>query len=100
MALQMMMRASYPAGDSLDKHVSKECLAAAITKSGLPETQVKLLKPWFLATAVTLNELQKLGIDPQLGLDLHFLQSAKGRSIIELESAEAQIKLLDGFTDR
>jgi uncharacterized protein YbaP (TraB family) len=100
MALQMMMRASYPAGDSLDKHISKELLAAAITKSGLPEAQVKLLKPWFLAMAVTLIELQKVGIDPQLGLDLHFLQSAKGKPIVELEGTEAQVNLLDGFTDR
>jgi len=49
---------------------------------------------------MVLTELQKLGIDPQNGLDLHFLSEAKGKPIVELESAEAQIDLLDGFTDK
>ena len=103
MAVKMMARAGYPPEDSMDKHVSKdtfEALVARMAKDGMPAAQVKMLKPWFLASMMVLTELQKLGIDPQNGLDLHFLSEAKGKPIVELESAEAQIDLLDGFTDK
>jgi hypothetical protein len=66
----------------------------------VPEAQTKMFKPWFVAMNMTLVELQKLGIDPQYGVDVHFLAEAKGKRIIELEGAEAQIELLDGFTDK
>ena len=103
MALQMMMRASYPPEDSLGKHVSKEVCDATIarvTKSGLPAAQARQLKPWFLGMTITLAELQRLNIDPAYGLDIHFLQSAKGKQIVELESTDAQLALLDGLSDK
>lgn len=100
MALQMLMSASYPKGDSLDKHISPSTLAALLAKTSLPEAQVKMLKPWFVAMTLTLVELQKLGIDPQYGVDLHFLEKAKGKPVIELESAASQIELFDGFGDK
>lgn len=102
-AMKMMGRAGYPLDDSLDKHISKEtfdAVVARMSKDGMPAAQVKMLKPWFLASMMVLTELQKLGINPQNGLDLHFLASANGKPIIELESAESQIDLLDGFTDK
>ncbi len=103
LAVKMMARAGYPPEDGLEKHVSKEtfdALVARLSKDGMPAAQVKMLKPWFLASMITLTELQKLGINPQNGLDLHFLSAAKGKPIVELEGAEAQIDLLDGFTDK
>jgi uncharacterized protein len=103
LAMQMMTRASYPPGDSLDKHISKEMLEtiqARMATNGIPPAMVQGLKPWFLAMTLTLSELSDLGIDPQLGIDLHFLQEAKGKPIVELEGADAQLALLDGFTDK
>jgi uncharacterized protein len=103
LAMQMMTRASYPPDDSLDKHISKELfetIQARMATNGIPPAMVQGLKPWFLAMTLTLGELSDLGIDPQLGIDLHFLQEAKGKPIVELEGAEAQFTLLDGFTDK
>ena len=44
-------------------------------------------------------EIQKLGLDPKLGIDQHFLDlaGAKKMTIEELESAEFQIGMLAGF---
>jgi uncharacterized protein YbaP (TraB family) len=101
LAVKMLSRASYPPDDGLDKHISKEtfdALVARLSKVGMPAEQVRMFKPWFLASTLMLAELQKLDVQPQYGLDFHFLQAAKGKPIIELEGAEAQIDLLDGFT--
>jgi len=103
LAMQMMTRASYPPDDGLDKHISKDLFDTIETRmatNGIPPAMVKGLKPWFIAMTLTLGELSDLGIDPQLGIDLHFLQKAKGKPIVELEGAEAQFSLLDGFTDK
>jgi len=102
-ALQMMMRASYPPEDNLEKHISKELFDATISrvaKLGLPAAQARQMKPWLLGMTITLAELQKLGIDPAYGLDMHFLQGAKDKHIEELEGAEAQLNLLDGLSDK
>ena len=40
------------------------------------------------------------GLKPENGIDLHFLKQARGRKeILELESADFQIRLLSGFSD-
>jgi hypothetical protein len=98
LAMKMMTKAMYPPDDSLDRHISKATYDAVMAR--VPEAQTKMFKPWFVAMNMTLVELQKLGIDPQYGVDVHFLAEAKGKRIIELEGAEAQIELLDGFTDK
>jgi uncharacterized protein YbaP (TraB family) len=103
MALQLMMRASYPPEDSLEKHISKDVCDATIArvaKFGLPAAQARQMKPWILGMTITLAELQRLGIDPMYGLDMHFLQTAKDKPITELEGAEEQINLLDGLSDK
>jgi uncharacterized protein YbaP (TraB family) len=73
---------------------------ARVAKLGLPAAQARQMKPWFLAMTITLAELQKLGVDPALGIDMHFLKSAKDKQIAELESAEGQIDLLDGLSEK
>jgi hypothetical protein len=45
-------------------------------------------------------ELQKLGLDPEYGIDKHFLKKAENKEkIVELESIDYQINLLSGFSD-
>jgi uncharacterized protein YbaP (TraB family) len=103
LAMQMLAKSTYPPGDSLDKHVSKEVFAMAtkrMAKDGLPVAQMKLFKPWLLAMTFTMVQLSKLGIDPQSGIDFHFLNNARGKRIVELESAEEQMNLFDTFSDK
>ncbi len=94
--------AFYPEGDSLDKHLSEEAYRLVLKEFdefGLPALLIDREKPWFLALTLTSLELLKMGFDPNLGIDMHFLSNAGTRRIVELESLDYQIRLLSGFSD-
>ena len=101
---QVMAKASYPPGEDITQHVSKEVLQRADTqlqKSGMGVPMFAQFKPWFLAQTVLLMELQRLGFSPTNGIDVYFLRKAKGqKKIMELETAASQIDLLNSFSDR
>jgi uncharacterized protein len=100
---KLMESAFYPAGDSLDKHVSGETfnlIKDETARAGLPMELVYNQKPWFLALTLESVELMKSGYDPNYGIDKHFLSKAEGRKkISELESLDYQINLLAGLND-
>ena len=101
---RMLHAALYAGGDTLKQHLSKETydLAAAEMKEiGLPIDQLDRVKPWFLALTFEILELQRLGYDPKYGIDRYFAGKARGKKkIVELESFDYQLRLLNGFTDR
>jgi uncharacterized protein YbaP (TraB family) len=101
--LTLVSKAFYPAGDALDKHVSKRTMEAIRNETnriGLPLEIVMSQKPWFLAMTFESLELLKDGYDPAYGIDQHFLSQAEGKKkILELESLDYQIQLLSGFND-
>jgi uncharacterized protein YbaP (TraB family) len=101
--LTLVSKAFYPAGDALDKHVSKRTMEAIRNETnriGLPLEIVMSQKPWFLAMTLESLELLKDGYDPAYGIDQHFLSQAEGKKkILELESLDYQIQLLSGFND-
>ncbi len=91
-------------GDTLTKHISEEtqkALAAYLSKLGLSITIFDGQKPWLVALLVAKMELQKLGFQPELGIDQHFLQLARAREkkVIGLETEDFQLGLLAGFED-
>jgi uncharacterized protein YbaP (TraB family) len=104
LAQQVMVKAAYPAGDSIDQHVSQELLQKADTqlqKSGMMLPMFAQFKPWFVAQTVLLMELQRLGFSPTNGIDIYFLGKAKGKKkILEFETADFQIDMLNGLSDR
>jgi uncharacterized protein YbaP (TraB family) len=57
-------------------------------------------KPWFVGLTLTLAEMQKMGFDPMLGVEMRFAKSAKeaGKPIVSLETAEYQLGLFIGLT--
>jgi uncharacterized protein YbaP (TraB family) len=94
----------YKAGESLSKKLTKEKLKnveALVGKLGLKMEQVDQMRPWLLAVNASVVALQKLGYEPQYGIDRHFIQEAKdkGKEIGELESIEFQLNLLSGLSD-
>jgi uncharacterized protein YbaP (TraB family) len=101
--LTLASKAFYPAGDGLDKHVSKrtmETIRNETNRIGLPIEIVMNQKPWFLAMILESFELLKAGFEPEYGIDQHFLSQADGKKkIFELESLDYQIQLLSGFND-
>jgi uncharacterized protein YbaP (TraB family) len=56
-------------------------------------------KPWFVALTLTLAEMQRMGFDPLLGVEMQFAKSAKGagKPIASLETAEFQLGLFIGL---
>lgn len=80
--------------DILDISLYRQ-VVAAMTKRGLPEVAVNLLKPWVIMSSLMLPE-RKTG----LFLDLKLYQDAKkqGKVILGLESIEEQLDIFNTLT--
>ena len=98
----MMAKGSYPPEESLTDHISDEThvqLTRYLEGAGLPAAAFNRFKPWLIALTISVLELQKLGLDPTLGIDQHFLAKAKdSKPILELETAEEQLSLFDDLS--
>lgn len=70
-----------------------------LQKGGLQGPMLQLFEPWFVGLMVSLTEMTKMGLDPQLGLDAHLAQKARqaGKPTAGLETGEQQIAFLDGM---
>lgn len=91
-----------PAGETLETKLAapqRRRLDAALARTGLAAPAALRMKPWFLAMTLSAMEMQKLGFDPQYGIDLHYLGRARkdGKQVVELESVRGQFELLDGL---
>ena len=100
----MMALGTYPEGEGgLDTHLPPklyEATASRFARYGLPPEAWQRFEPWLAAMMITMSELQRLGMTPQHGIDVHFLSRARGeKEIVELEGADAQIRMLDGFDE-
>ncbi|MEJ6327261.1 TraB/GumN family protein [Stenotrophomonas maltophilia] len=75
-------------------------LQAFATANKLPLAQMQGMKPWFVGLSISVGQMQKMGLDPALGLDRHFMERAQatGRSTGGLEDIDTQIGMLDGMS--
>lgn len=101
MATFVMENALYPAGDTLEKHLSRETLDLVRRKlSGLDMARMNKMKPWALALTASTMEYMKMGLDPEYGIDRYFLNKADGRKkVVELEAHDYVVSLLNGLPD-
>jgi len=102
-AMQLVSKAMYPPGTTLQSQVSKETfdrIAKRAAKIGLPIDRLQAFKPWMVALTLVGLELQKGGFDPGLGLDQHFLNRAPGfgKKVRTLETALEQIDFLESLS--
>ena len=102
-AMQLVAKAMYPPGTTLQSQVSKETfekIAKRAAGIGLPIERLQGFKPWMVALTLVGLELQKGGFDPGLGLDQHFLSRAPaaGKKVRTLETALEQIDFLEGLS--
>jgi uncharacterized protein YbaP (TraB family) len=91
-------RGVYPSGDAVANHLSavtRAHLTAYLKKSGQSEANIARMKPWLIAVMVLVSETKRIGLDPSLGLDKHFLEEARKlhKPIAALETASSQIEL-------
>ena len=97
-----MTQALYAPPDSLERHIGPELYQQVMKVApgyGLPVDYAKLLRPALLAMVLSMSEVQRLGYDAALGLDIHFAKSAKstGKPIVQLESMAEQIAMFNGM---
>jgi uncharacterized protein len=100
----MLSAAFYEGNETLRNHISKRTYDLAMQemqKTGLPLETFRKAKPWFLAMSMEVLQVQRLGYKAENGIENHFAEQARGRKrIVELESFEYQIRMMDSFTDR
>jgi hypothetical protein len=92
-------------GTTLQQNVDKETYDLTERRArelGIDLRAMNPLKPWLVALTLTTMKLQKLGFDPNYGVDRYLAERAKrsGKSTGGLESLEFQIGLLDGLSRR
>ncbi|GLR12278.1 GumN protein [Chitinimonas prasina] len=95
--------AMLPAEQSLGSMLSpaqNRQLNQALARVNLPRVAADRMKPWLLALTLGVLEMQRLGFQPQNGIDMHFLQRARSdrKKVLELESVKAQFELFDSLT--
>jgi uncharacterized protein YbaP (TraB family) len=102
----------YPPNDSLWKHIGKEarrrlidfCKKSPFLKKGkMRPKDLARIRPWAVALFVDVSPALSRGMDPDLGIDQHFVTEAEhaaaAKRIVGIESAEFQARLLSGFSD-
>ncbi len=100
---QRIMAKALLSGDgTLQKELDAETyekLDAACTEAGLPISGIVKFKPWFASITLMMLKMQKMGFDPNHGLDKHFYDKAKtdGKKVVGLESIGFQIDLFDSL---
>jgi uncharacterized protein YbaP (TraB family) len=97
--MQIMSKAMLPEGQSLQEQLSPALYTRftnQLQEAGLPALMVERFKPAIAALTLEVMELQKLGYDPEYGLDKHFYALAEkaGKQVVPLETIEFQIRLL------
>jgi uncharacterized protein len=93
-----MLPADRSVFDMIDPQ-TRRLLEAKLAETGLPGEIVAGFRPWMIAMTLSALEFQRLGFDPNLGVDMHFFEKTKdGRKrIAALETVEFQLQLLAGM---
>lgn len=74
----------------------KQELTTVAADAGLPAENLLNLPPWQVAMALQMQQVNSMGLNQLLGVDLYFLSqtTAKNKPIIALETVQQQIDLL------
>ncbi len=100
--LKMMSKSRLPEGETLREHLSPETYSAFsdhVAKAGLPMSMFESLRPFMAVTILEMTELEKLGFDPEYGLDERLSARARkeGKEVVGLETVDFQIDLFTSF---
>lgn len=90
----------YRDGATLQQSIAAETFSLAGKRAqefGLDLRMFNPLKPWVVALTLTALQLQKLGFDPNYGVDQYLAGRAKesGKPVVGLETLEFQLGLFD-----
>ncbi len=99
---KMQMLARYPKGQTLKGNISNETFRLfeqKMMKAGYPASELYWSKPWYGALLLTALEFNRLGYNPEYGIDRYYFNKAKRdkKEMIFLESNEYQIGIFAGL---
>ena len=102
-SMLMQEKGLYSGHETIYTQLSEETLGLLqgyFNAQGMDIKQLQRVRPWMLSVNIGLIELGKLGLDPGMGVDLHYQAKARqaGKSVLALETFEQQIELLSGET--
>lgn len=102
---KMAQAGMYANGKNLQQSVSAETwkkFEAYAAKNKLPSANFLGLEPWFVGLILTITDMQKIGLDPALGLDKHFMDRAakSGKPAKGLETGDSQIAIFDNMSPK
>jgi uncharacterized protein YbaP (TraB family) len=105
MQAKMLQLGLYPQGQSLIQNLdgrTQQALERKMKELGLPLEQFVRFKPWLLAVTLATLELQRLGFNPNYGLDVHFFNKSRtdAKEIGFLEPPEFQLNLLGNMLQK
>lgn len=97
----------YDDGTTLKQHLSSKAYSRAedfCRRHGYPMEMMEMFRPWMFAMMLTMQEMKKLGAEPNHGIDYVFNENARRdrKSIDALETVDEQLgflTLLDKGTD-
>jgi uncharacterized protein YbaP (TraB family) len=97
--MKLLKQLTLPEGQTIESQLSAPVYAQFtnyLAETGLPLLMVERFKPAMAAMTIVLLESQKMGLDPEYGIDKHFYHRAKkdSKEIIGLETMEFQTSLL------
>ena len=102
----------YTDGSKISNHLQPETysalteyynkyLAQYASSMGYNQQTLEMMKPAVWMSLIENAQIEKSGLDSELGIDSHLLKiaHAQGKQVIEIESVEFQNDLLFGFSD-
>ncbi|MCP4573557.1 MAG: TraB/GumN family protein [bacterium] len=100
----VMQRGMLPEGVTLSDRLDPETwtrLETYCQENGVPLAMFNQMKPGIMAVVLAMNAYQQVGFDPELGIDKHFLMSAKQakKEVRQLEKVEDQLEIFFSVTD-
>lgn len=100
-----VQRMILPGDDTLEARLGKSLYEQARTEAAklqVPEAAIAKIKPWGAMLVLAATKLQQLGFSPDAGIDSYLIQkaSAGGKRVIELESGDQQLAMMDGLSAR
>ena len=103
-ALLVMQKGMLPGDTTLEDRLSPDLwkrMQSYAADRNMNLQMYSKLKPGIVAVAMVMEEYKKLGYDPELGIDRHFLDAAheQEKEIRELETIEAQLDLFFSIDD-
>ena len=104
-AVLVMQKGILPGDTTLEDRLSPELwkrMQDYAAESNMPLDMYSKFTPGIVAMMMVLEEYKKVGFDPELGIDKHFLDLAheQEKEIRELETIEAQLDLFFSIDDQ